>query len=241
MFTWNSAYSASSSSFLSSTFRLFFDTSSGVRLSIEICIWSRPARFSRSIRSAVNRYPFVIIPAIAPVRLMRRIISSSSGCVSGSPPEIPIMAVPSRPSASILRFISSRGTGFDTLSYSLQYAQLKLQKRMGIICTSTGCDVEASARATIAYSRTFRLAAISRPRTVSLRGIPTSNIESQSPAGCPGSQRCKLGAMEGCPILDAQFASRVGNRYSRQFPSPRRPLRLDLNHALASSCQAAQF
>ena len=55
MFTWNSAYSASICSFLSSTFRLFFETSSGSRLSIEICMWSRPAAFSRSIRSGVQQ------------------------------------------------------------------------------------------------------------------------------------------------------------------------------------------
>ncbi len=55
MLTWKSACSARSCSFLSSTFRLFFETSSGITLSIEICRWSSPARFSRWMRSAVSR------------------------------------------------------------------------------------------------------------------------------------------------------------------------------------------
>lgn len=38
---------------------------------------------------------------------------------------------------------------------------------MGTICARTGCDVEASARATIAYSRAFLRANIHRPRAVS--------------------------------------------------------------------------
>jgi hypothetical protein len=53
-----------------------------------------------------------------------------------------------------------------------------LQNRAGIICASTGCAVSASARATIAYSRTFRRAAITRPRTVDLLEIAISSIES---------------------------------------------------------------
>ena len=52
MFTWKSAYSASSCSFLSRTFRLFLETSSGVTLSMEICSHSSPASFRRSMRSA---------------------------------------------------------------------------------------------------------------------------------------------------------------------------------------------
>ena len=34
---------------------VFFDTASGITLSIEICIWSRPAAFSRLIRSGISR------------------------------------------------------------------------------------------------------------------------------------------------------------------------------------------
>ena len=53
--TWKSAYSVSIRSLASSTFRLFFDTASGITLSIEICMWSSPARFNRSIRSGISR------------------------------------------------------------------------------------------------------------------------------------------------------------------------------------------
>ena len=42
--------------------------------------------FRRSIRSTVKRYPFVIMPAIMPRRRMWRMMSSRSGCKSGSPP-----------------------------------------------------------------------------------------------------------------------------------------------------------
>ena len=48
------------------TFRLFFETSSGITLSIEICRCSRPARFNRWIRSGVRRYPLVMMVAMAP-------------------------------------------------------------------------------------------------------------------------------------------------------------------------------
>ena len=87
---------------------------------MEICMWSRPASFRRKMRSGLSRNPLVIMPAMAPVCRMRRIMSSSCGCVSGSPPEMPIMAVRSRPSASMRLYISSSGTGSLTLSYSLQ-------------------------------------------------------------------------------------------------------------------------
>ena len=70
--TSNSASLASHRSFWSSTFRLFTDTSSGSTLSMLICRWSRPARFSRRIRSRVSRYPFVISVAMAPRRRMWR-------------------------------------------------------------------------------------------------------------------------------------------------------------------------
>jgi hypothetical protein len=43
--------------------------------------------------------------------------------------------------------------------------------------------VDASALATIRNSRTFRAAAIARPRTVDLRGIAIIPIETQAEAG----------------------------------------------------------
>src|ERR1700676_1985797 len=41
------------------------------------------------------------------------------------------------------RHISATGTGFEKSSYSLQYSQERLQRRMGIIWASTGCWAEA--------------------------------------------------------------------------------------------------
>jgi len=38
-------------------------------------------------RSGVSRYPFVIMAAITPRRRIAAMISSNSGCNSGSPPE----------------------------------------------------------------------------------------------------------------------------------------------------------
>jgi hypothetical protein len=52
-----------------------------------------------------------------------------------------------------------------------------LQNRAGIICASTGCEVEASALATILSSRTFRVALIHNPRTVFFRAIAIMFIE----------------------------------------------------------------
>ena len=72
-----------------------------------------------------------------------------------------MMLVPSRPRWSMRRSISSTGTGSETLSYSLQYAQERLQKRMGTICAMTGCRVEASAWPTMASSRALSAAALS--------------------------------------------------------------------------------
>src|SRR6266851_5610832 len=84
---------------------------------------------------------------------MCRITSSNSGCIKGSPPLIVIIDVPISASRSSRRFISSIGTGFDTWSYSLQYPQSRLQRRIGIMCTNTGCLVESSALPIIFSSR----------------------------------------------------------------------------------------
>src|ERR1700758_4828702 len=71
-----------------------------------------------------------------------------------------MMLVPSRARWSMRRSISSSGTGSETLSYSLQYAQERLQKRMGTICAMTGCRVEATAWPTIPISRSLRVKAL---------------------------------------------------------------------------------
>ncbi len=59
--------------------------------------------------------------------------ASRSGCSMGSPPLKATTELPSSASLSIRRAISSVGTGGDTLSYSLQYPQSMLQRRIGMI------------------------------------------------------------------------------------------------------------
>src|SRR6476661_296666 len=77
---------------------------------------------------------------------MRAMISKISGCIIGSPPEIVITDDPNSASLSIRSSIVSIGTGSLVLSYSLQYVQARLHRRIGTICTKTGCFVEANAR-----------------------------------------------------------------------------------------------
>src|SRR5580658_1817131 len=139
---------------MSSVFKLFFDTSSGTTLSMLICKCSKPASFKVPIRSLLSKNPFVIIPAIIPRFRMCRITPSNSGCISGSPPLIVMIDVPKPAKISRRFFISTSGTGFDTLSYSLQYPQSKLHRRIGMMCTKIGCFVDASALAIIFSSRT---------------------------------------------------------------------------------------
>src|SRR5208337_2507196 len=145
MFTWNTANSESISSRPSSVFRLFFDTSSGTALSMLICRCSSPASFSRSIRSLFRKNPFVISPAIIPRLRICRMISSRSGCIRGSPPLMVMIVVPISARISNRSFISCSGTGLDTSSYSLQYVQSRLQRRIGMMCTRIGCLVSVSA------------------------------------------------------------------------------------------------
>src|SRR5664279_3842644 len=59
----------------------------------------------------------------------------------------------------------SRATGLEKSSYSLQYSQARLQRRIGMICASTGWSVEASPLAIIFNSRSRRLKASTRRRT----------------------------------------------------------------------------
>jgi len=61
---------------------------------------------------------------------------------------------------SMRRFRTSVATGGETLSYSLQYPQSMLQRRMGMICTSSGCAVCASPRANSRADRSLRLAVV---------------------------------------------------------------------------------
>src|SRR4030095_7149866 len=54
--------------------------------------------------------------------------------------------VPNPASRSIRRLTVSRGTGSEVLSYSLQYLQDRLQRRIGTMCARIGCLVENNPR-----------------------------------------------------------------------------------------------
>ncbi len=58
-------------------------------------------------------------------------------------------------SLSTLRNIVSVGTGLEKSSYSLQYLQARLQRRMGIMCANSGCSVETRARSISRAPRIF--------------------------------------------------------------------------------------
>src|SRR5215475_8077578 len=57
-----------------------------------------------------------------------------------------IIDVPSPASRSIRRLTVSSGTGSEVLSYSLQYLQDRLQRRIGTRCARIGCFVESNPR-----------------------------------------------------------------------------------------------
>src|ERR1035441_2996930 len=59
----------------------------------------------------------------------------------------------------------SRATGLEKSSYSLQYSQARLQRRIGMICANTGWSVETNPLAIILNSRSRRLKASTRRRT----------------------------------------------------------------------------
>jgi hypothetical protein len=86
---------------------------------------------SRWIRSGVNNRPLVISVAMAPRSRMRAMIASRSGCSMGSPPLRVMIVVPSSASRSIRLSMVPSGTGSEVLSYSLQYPQSRLQRRVG--------------------------------------------------------------------------------------------------------------
>src|SRR5436190_4679432 len=93
---------------------------------------------------------------------MRPMMSSRSGCSNGSPPLMVITDVRNSPSLSIRRNMISVGTGLEKSSYSLQYLQARLQRRMGMICASSGWSVERNAPAILPAPRNARDAALSR-------------------------------------------------------------------------------
>src|SRR5579871_6736735 len=61
-------------------------------------------------------------------------------------------------------FIVSSGTGLEKSSYSLQYSQDRLQRRMGMICARMGWSVERSPLVMTRNSRMRRLAMSRRRR-----------------------------------------------------------------------------
>jgi hypothetical protein len=71
-----------------------------------------------------------------------------------------------------------------------------------MICASTGWPVEARARATMAYSRALRVAAMRRPRSVDLRGklivsIFNHILYEPTPLGIDGSGETPKRGAEG--------------------------------------------
>ena len=81
-----------------------------------------------------------------------------------------MMAVPSRPRWSIRRCISSSGTGSDTLSYSLQYAQARLQNRAGTNLRQHRMRSRSQRARHHRVLAHLAPAAIARPLAVDLRG-----------------------------------------------------------------------
>src|SRR5262245_56781226 len=86
--------------------------------------------------------------------------SSRSGWSIGSPPLNATTDVPSAASLSIRFFSVSVGIGGETLSYSLQYPQSMLQRRIGMIWTRSGCDVSNRTRRNSRADRALRTAVV---------------------------------------------------------------------------------
>src|SRR6478736_6674696 len=84
----------------------------------------------------------------------------------------------------------SVATGLEQSSYSLQYSQARLQRRMGMMCASSGWSVEASAFAIMRAPRRLRWSAF-RPRRilVPLEGMFTALLEHRRRGTAPNAQR----------------------------------------------------
>src|SRR5258708_7838128 len=108
------------------------------------------------MRSWFNRKPLVMTPAIMLRSRTRWISRSRSGWSSGSPPLKVSTPKPSAERQSMRRSISAVGTGGDMSSYSLQYLQARLQRRIGMTCAAIGCEVDASAFTARRNSRALR-------------------------------------------------------------------------------------
>src|ERR1043165_5901984 len=86
----------------------------------------------------------------------------------------------------------STGTGFEVASYSLQYAQERLQRRIGMMCARTGCRVDTNAFAIIFHSRERRWIALKlrRSRTAAV-GIVLNPVITARPGTNRGGQTLK--------------------------------------------------
>src|ERR1035438_619541 len=107
---------------------------------------------------------------------MAAMISSRSGCSIGSPPESVRILVPRSANLLIRPIITSFGTGGEKSSYSLQYVQDRLQRRMGIMCAMMGWSVLIAPRTTVLNSRSRRVKALAVRRSLKdVSGIPGSS------------------------------------------------------------------
>src|SRR6266436_6321564 len=145
-----------------------------------------------------------------PPRRICRIPSSSTGCISGSPPLMVIIEGPMSASKSSRFFISGSGTGFEKSSNSLQYVQARLHCRIGMMCTRMGCFVEASAFPIIRNSRArvranrsprrSRVLTLARttfvPSAMNNAGSPQKSIHDR---GSPRLSRCLTRAIARYP------------------------------------------
>ncbi len=86
------------------------------------------------------------------------------------------MLVPRSASWLIRLIMTSVGTGGEKSSYSLQYVQDRLQRRMGIMCAMMGWSVPSAPRTTRRLSRSHRFKPFAVRRNLKdVSGIPGSS------------------------------------------------------------------
>src|SRR5450755_3064189 len=81
-------------------------------------------------------------------------------------------------------------TGFEKSSYSLQYSQARLQRRVGMMCANSGWSVEANAPAIMRAPRKLRWSDFKRRRNVvPADGMVTTLLEHRDRRSAPIGQR----------------------------------------------------
>ena len=105
-------------------------------------------RLSRKIATDIYRRDYYEASGIErlPARIQAFVFDAAVRRWEPMPPS-PLIAttdVPRSPSFAIRRCMTSIGIGFDVLSYSLQYPQSILQRRIGMIWTRRGCSVSTN-------------------------------------------------------------------------------------------------